>query len=594
MVGFQSPKHMKFIFLFLFIFLTHTQSSYFKNFYLSASYDRILVTSRARYGYFYFGIAEKNSTTFDNGLALLLVNTPGGGIDFTRFQGGNPTNLSKTIIPLGDEILDVIDWSGFPIGRFLDDQTFIIELNYTKFSQKFPLPLKIFLGINLNSQPKSSLDFVPKFDESEWVIIKNFSLGLELISHPNIRIETLHPSIFAITLFYQIVLCIIIIAFSQFQPLKSRGVYPIFVVIIFTIDLACEVLIFIPFNSGSFYIFLKYFVKRPLLQTVVFLYSLYFIRFLLLVYLNKRKEKVFFEEKSPTNIQFKFKLLKYLGTFYIAIPIYIIFFIFFEILFVLAYVVEIYTIQFVETFGVILIICNIFFTFIIMVVDIILNFNSFKTCKVYTQDTLFFRFEFYIFGSINSILSIIGFIFFIAFFNTNLGFMMYLLFLPAFHHVLILTNVIFPLVITIYKLIIHQIYKSKISETQLDIILKNEVSREYLANFAKTEFSLENILCYNDMKKYQEEKNIELRSKLASDIYIRYFNGSNSELEVNVSASYCKLLDSDIQANNFSDNLFLELEKQVKVNLSDTYHRFIFSESYKQLVKVQTIFKEIE
>ena len=53
-------------------------------------------------------------------------------------------------------------------------------------------------------------------------------------------------------------------------------------------------------------------------------------------------------------------------------------------------------------------------------------------------------------------------------------------------------------------------------------------------NYAKTEYSIENILCYQEIQEYKKTK------KEAFKIYKKYFNGSESLMEVNVEKERCE------------------------------------------------------
>eukprot|EP01080_Neovahlkampfia_damariscottae_P004474 gene4474-7855_t len=61
-------------------------------------------------------------------------------------------------------------------------------------------------------------------------------------------------------------------------------------------------------------------------------------------------------------------------------------------------------------------------------------------------------------------------------------------------------------------------------------------------NFAKNEFSMENIEYYKDIQKYETFFNFQERKELANELLNLYFNGFESNLEVNIDGLSLKLM----------------------------------------------------
>lgn len=581
------------LWLFFLLVISNTQVFFLDNIYLSVTQDIISVTSRARNGYFYLGISNNNSS-FENGIALIVTNS-NSALDFVFYQGGSDKNLSRTNISQPLEVKKILDLSGFFFGRFLDDLSFQIEVNKTAYQNKFPLPFYVFVGYNKNSKPKSPNDFEEKFEESAWLKIPDYHYRAQALVAPLLRIETIHPAVFAFVIFYHLVFALLAIIFSKYQPLKSRGILPILIPLVLIIEVFCDVFTFLPFKIQQGYIFINYFIRYPIILAIITIYNVQFIKLLLLFYMNERKQIIFFQKNKPTSMNYRFQFLKYMGKFYVFAPLFFIFYIFYVIVIVIVYFIEI-TIK-INIVGLTTILITLFLfltSSIIYLYDLVKNFNSFKTCKAYTDDNLFWRIEFYVLGAINYLIFFVGItvcLYFIIF-NPNGLYLLFLFAMTIFHHEMLFSNTLFLLFITIFKVFLSCFKKKKL-ESELVQILDNETSKEYFIQFAKSEFSIENVLCYYDLKKYQNETKEDIRATLAQEIYDNYLKGTSSELEVNLITSSCRKVEHLIQLKSFNPDLFQEIYTQIISNLSDTYHRFIFSDSYKKLLNVKVLFKEI-
>jgi hypothetical protein len=142
---------------------------------------------------------------------------------------------------------------------------------------------------------------------------------------------------------------------------------------------------------------------------------------------------------------------------------------------------------------------------------------------------------------------------------------------------LILIEIVFPLAITIYHLIKGRLNRVH-STTSLDQILENAETEELFVDFCKKEFTLEALSCYQDIRKYKKEKTNPL------DIYLKYLNGGNSYMEINVSQKNSKLIFDKIKNFELDPTLFDPVEQEIQGNLYDTFGRFMCSPSYQSHV----------
>lgn len=100
-----------------------------------------------------------------------------------------------------------------------------------------------------------------------------------------------------------------------------------------------------------------------------------------------------------------------------------------------------------------------------------------------------------------------------------------------------------------------------------------------LKHFANLIRSVENILLLDDIKKFKTSTDPQERLRLAKTIYDTYLS-DNSLLQVNVTRSSCAAIGEILNTKSkpedlqLGDEIFNEIYKEVKITLSDTYHRF--------------------
>eukprot|EP01080_Neovahlkampfia_damariscottae_P009589 gene9589-1791_t len=128
----------------------------------------------------------------------------------------------------------------------------------------------------------------------------------------------------------------------------------------------------------------------------------------------------------------------------------------------------------------------------------------------------------------------------------------------------------------------HQ--KQKPITDQLDEIFSDPELNELFINFSQNEFSIENVLVYQEIKEFRQMSDKQ-RCKNASKIYLKYLNGEYSELEVNVPRRLTKKVKAFLDTDKVPEvDLFDEILIVVRENLSDTFSRFILSE---ELIRYQ-------
>jgi hypothetical protein len=145
----------------------------------------------------------------------------------------------------------------------------------------------------------------------------------------------------------------------------------------------------------------------------------------------------------------------------------------------------------------------------------------------------------------------------------------------------------------VFVLTLCQLFKKKTNSNVLEEIFKDKIKYDMFYIFTEKEFSIENILSYNDICKYKTIVDEEEKLHIAKNIYNLYFNGNNSNMEVNVARSLTLEIKNKINNNQLSIDLFSGVEKTIMTNLSDTYSRFSYSKEYVEHMKSIEIIQNV-
>jgi hypothetical protein len=110
--------------------------------------------------------------------------------------------------------------------------------------------------------------------------------------------------------------------------------------------------------------------------------------------------------------------------------------------------------------------------------------------------------------------------------------------------------------------------------------------------FCNKEFSVENILCYDDMTSYQDADSDKKRLLLANHIFENYLS-QNAPYEVNVQRPQIeeirkalKELETDPNAK-LDDKLFDVLLRGIILNLLDSYSRFFYTKPFQDYIETK-------
>jgi len=128
----------------------------------------------------------------------------------------------------------------------------------------------------------------------------------------------------------------------------------------------------------------------------------------------------------------------------------------------------------------------------------------------------------------------------------------------------------------------------------IDVLLNDELGHELFVEFAKQEWSIENVMIYDEIQQFNKTfakfgsdgqfSHTQELYKHTKQIYEKYL-ATGSVFEVNIDRATCNEVWKKLSSNTWDGDTFKAVEITVKGNLSDTFSRFKETEKYKIYVK---------
>jgi len=134
-------------------------------------------------------------------------------------------------------------------------------------------------------------------------------------------------------------------------------------------------------------------------------------------------------------------------------------------------------------------------------------------------------------------------------------------------------------------------------------LVKNSKGRELFETYVKKEYSVENLYCWIDIDMFKrlEKEDTTLKSLTdpkkrrgylsihAKRICDKYFNGDQSLMEVNVQKKETDLLWRRLKQKKVDSQIFDKILVSIRLNLLDSYLRFISTAAFKSYQLEQEI-----
>lgn len=551
--------------------------------------------TRGRFGFSFYSI---NSYTNSTPLTFITQLNNNGTLSYYRYIG--PLNNCSLLQPDKDYTTFYLtsDNNYYPIGKRINDIFSFIKFKGDLFTQYYSQNFNVSVGFSFNklSTPQN-FDILSNVDQliQTQFYVQNLSQTYSITAPDSTRIESINWIYWSIELAFLVIIFILCLLFSKQQPLKSRGSTP---------AIACIIHIVLFLSTMSrltmtiedlerYRCIINAFVDFPIVILIVLISILNFARYLMILKANQRK-LLFIKSKSSETpkLRWPFKVLKIMShwTFNIFVVIFSYFII--TSVFLLILIIGLFDCPILQPNGldintypyIVMIVIEVIIVFIVFIFDVILSFDNIKTCNLralWKEDGFYFRIETYIFGGIFTVPYVVVIIILVT---ANVipdipQQWLYFLLVTFCYYFAFFYQVLFILIVTIITTII-KLFKKKAHDDQLKKFMSKEETYTLLLEFAKSEFSVENIVCYDDIQAYKSITNPEERLQMAQKIFDTYLNGSDSELEVNISSDFCKKVKTLISTGNVDGNLLNDVERQIIANVSDTFSRFIFTSAY--------------
>ena len=140
-------------------------------------------------------------------------------------------------------------------------------------------------------------------------------------------------------------------------------------------------------------------------------------------------------------------------------------------------------------------------------------------------------------------------------------------------------GLIFALINKIKLLLTPTVY-----ETEFDAFINTKKGKEIFKKYAKKEWSLENILFYEDVQKYKNITSFKYAQRRSKEICNNFIN-PGSPLEINLSShvrrSTQEKVKNIIEYKDGFKIIFDDSIKETKRNMRDTFARILKEEDYK-------------
>lgn len=388
---------------------------------------------------------------------------------------------------------------------------------------------------------------------------------------------------------FSIILIIFCVNYREYQPLKSRGgVGPIVCVMSSIINITGDFIQTYFFNYEQYCssnCFVSIYILYPSIIMMIPVTLFYYLKFIILVNVNAKKFKLV-TSKSNEFLSIFYKILLKLSAIESIVIFTIFLFIIYYSLCLLFYGIfgfNCASIAYdISRYLYLVISLPLFFIIIILSIgDLIQNYRLIIQCKLrefyLVTDPFYFRLIFLI-----SPLEIIIIIIWASPLNYTATFRNTLVELGF--AIAIANNSFLPLVFT---MISYHFKKKSHSSCIIEGFFRTDEIYLMFLNFSKNEWSMENVVCQKLIYEYKASK--IGRKKIINDINHKFLKGE--EFELNIREERKKLLIHEIdqiQNDNYPNELFNELEKDLQINLSDILVRYMVTEEYKGYISKQS------
>eukprot|EP01080_Neovahlkampfia_damariscottae_P003294 gene3294-5735_t len=403
--------------------------------------------------------------------------------------------------------------------------------------------------------------------------------------------ETMNLYVYIASLVFNFFVLILYLLLQNEQPLKSRGTLPIFAIIAHFIYYMTHFPEFLSLEWRNYFICFIMMINYSALQSSYILIPLTFFRYLIIVNLNKQKQHYYNERQQGKDEEIKVSKIFKLLDFFTSTSTSLFFITFYFFIMIIIYVLVSSNDNWKCTERVLTSNSLIFtasnFTiggaiFLLQFYDIIANIKTWLRCQLLD---FFIRKDPFLFRS-----ELLFVNFFIPLYCLNIFYFYYEYSEVYFYMNSVLLywlywiQILFILTITVLKKISKLFCsrnRSAISEDEIEWVMSIPELKEMFINFSRKEWSLENILIYEDLLKFKKISSKKQKLEYANIIFDRYL-AVNSHFEVNVDEDLRYKVFQKIEFSEIDSSLFDEIQIALQLNLLDTLSRLKEENHYKR------------
>jgi hypothetical protein len=148
-----------------------------------------------------------------------------------------------------------------------------------------------------------------------------------------------------------------------------------------------------------------------------------------------------------------------------------------------------------------------------------------------------------------------------------------------------------PILLTVISMI-KKLFEPKIFENEFEALINDKRGKEIFKIFATKEWSLENILFFEEVEKFKRMKNPKHMKNRALDLSMNYIE-PGAPLEVNLSGPVRKTVQQRVNDIDSSKEdvrmMFEDAIKETKRNMRDTYARIVPTKEYENWKSVSRV-----
>lgn len=373
------------------------------------------------------------------------------------------------------------------------------------------------------------------------------------------------------------------IYYRNTQPLKSRGEFgPILTIIVSMLNLTTDFTTITFFTFEQFYYFdcfINTFLIYPTIMLMIPISLFYYLKFIILVNVNAKKFQLA-NSNTRKSLPIFYRLLLKITTIESFIIWYITFLSIYYILILINFGIFGYKcgtlsgsigriIYFIMALPLFLIIC------FLIIWDLIQNYKLIFKCKLrefyFVTDHFFFRLIF-LAAPIEIVVLVVWIlpISYPSMFRNAL--------IEVGFGVAILINALLPLGFSI----VSKLFEKKLTKetNELEELFKTEEIYALFLEFSRNEWSMENVICQKLILNYKSS--LLGRKKYVNEIYYKFLKGEIFELNITEERKKHLIFEIDkIQNDIYPNDFFDGLEQDLRINLSDIYARFMFTDEYQ-------------